>query len=336
MGGGMGLFAEIIAPSIASFLMTKSPWIPLLIGISAFLPAAALLVFIPETLHMRPRESESAILTPDAVSERSFPIDEDDKPGFFGSIISQAVNSLKEVYGSLTVLHSLPILLLLLAFLIQPFGRQSADILLRYISNRFGWKLSQAGYLLSLRAFICTVLLFALLPSISHYLTKRLHFSSSQKDIILARFSVILLVVGALLIGMSPTIVGTIVGLVVFTLGAGTDALTRSLVTSLVGQEHVGRLYAAIGLVETCGSLAAGPTLAALYTLGLRLEGPWVGLPFLALALICFVGAIGIWSFGCLKRKHPRDRTPSGEDEVEENTLLVMPDSAEAGAINIV
>jgi hypothetical protein len=332
----MGLLAEIIAPSVASSLMEKSPWIPLFIGISAFVPASALLVFIPETLHMRPRESESATLTPDAASERSLSIDDFDKPSFFGSIVSQAVNGLKEVYGSLSVLHSLPILLLLLSFLIQPFSRQSVDLSLRYVSNRFGWNLSQTGFLLSLRALVCAVLLFAILPGLSHCLIKYLHFSSGQKDIVLARFSVVFLVVGALLIGMSPTVVGTLMGLVVFTLGAGTNALTRSLTTSLVDQEHVGRLYAAIGLVETCGGLAAGPTLAALYTLGIRMQGPWVGLPFFALALICFVGAIGIFSFGCLTRKHPRDRVPSGEDEADETTLLVLPDSAEAGVINVV
>jgi MFS family permease len=318
----MGLLAEIIAPSIASFLMEKNPWIPLILGILVYVPAVSLVLFIPETLHMRPREVESATLTPDAASELSISVnDEEEKPGFFGTIIIQAVNGLKEVYGSLSVLHSLPILLLLLAFLNQPFSRRSVDLCLRYVSNRFHWELSKAGFLLSLRASVCAVLLFAILPGLSYYLTKHLHFSAREKDTVLARFSVIFLVLGALLIGVSPTIAGTIFGLVVFTLGAGTNSLARSLATSLVDQEHVGRLYAAIGLVETCGGLAAGPTLAALYTLGLRLQGPWVALPFFALAFICLVGAIGIWSFSCVTRKHPGDGIPIDQED-DETTLL--------------
>jgi hypothetical protein len=332
----MALLAEMIAPSLASFLMAKSPWIPMIIGVSGFILAPALLIFVPETLHMRLRENESATLTPDGASERSISINEVDKPGFFGTIKSQATNSLKEVYGSLSVLRSLPILLLLIPFLMQSFNRQSVDLSVRYISNRFHWKLRQAGFLLSMRAFVNFALLLALLPGLSWYLIKRLHLSSAEKDLVLARSSAIVLVVGALLIGISPTITGTIFGMAIFTLGTGTVALTRSLITSLVKQEHVGRLYAAIGLVETCGGLAAGPTLAALYTLGLQLQGPWVGLPFFAVALICFIGAIGIWSFGCLTRKHPRDRMPSGEDEEDENALLVIPDLAEGGAINVV
>ena len=336
MGGGCILLAEILAPSMASILMAKSPWIPLIVGISAFVFGPALFIFIPETLHMHPRSSESATLTPDATSERSVEINHADKPGFFASITAQATKGLKEVYSSLSVLHSLPILLLLLTFVIQPFTRQSVDLSVRYVSNRFHWKLRQAGFLLSLRAFINFVLLLALLPGLSSYLMGHLHFSSTEKDLLLARFSVIVLVIGALLIAISPTVILTILGMVVFTLGMGTVALSRALVTSLVDQEHVGRLYAAIGLVETCGGLAAGPTLAALYTLGLKLQGPWVGLPFFALSMICFVGAIGIWSFGCLTRKHLGDRMSSDEEDVDENTLLVVPDSAEGGAINVV
>jgi len=329
----MVLFGEILAPSISSYLMAKSPWIPLLIGQVLIGLGPALFIFVPETLHMRPRGIESETLTPDAISERSVSINGGDKVGFFSTAISKARNSLKELYGSLSVLHSLPILLLLLAFLIQPFSRQSVDLSVRYISNRFHWDLKNVGFLLSLRALVNFLLLLALLPSLSYYLIRCLHFSPKEKDLALARFSVVFLVIGALLIGLSPTIVGTIFGNVVFTLGTGTNALTRSLITSLVDQEHVGRLYAAIGVVEVCGSLAASPTLAALYTLGLGLGGPWVGLPFFALALICFVGAIGIWSFGCLAR----DKLPSGvQDEDDANTLVVLPESAEGRSINVV
>jgi len=328
----MSLIGEILAPSISSYLMATSPWIPLLIGQVFVGLGPALFIFVPETLHLRLRATESATLTPDDASELSVS-SEADKPAFFSAAISQAANSLKEVYGSLSVLHSLPILLLLLAFLIQPFVRQSIELSVRYISNRFDWDLKDVGYLLSLRALVNFLLLLALLPSLSYYLIRHLHFSSKEKDLVLARLSVVFLILGALLIGSSPSIVGTIIGNIVFTLGTGTNPLTRSLITSLVDQEHVGRLYAAIGVVEIFGSLTASPILLALYTLGLRLKGPWVGLPFFALALICFIGAIGIWTFGYL----PKDKLPSSEEEEDNaNSLVVVPDSAEGGLIDLV
>lgn len=301
-----------------------------------FIIGPALIIFIPETLHMHPRTSESVSLTPDSVSDRTVEIHDVDKRGFFASITAQATKSLNEVFSSFSVLRSLPILLLLLAFVIDPFTRQSVALSVRYVSNRFHWELRQVGFLLSLRAFVNFILLLAILPGLSRYLIRCLHYSPTEKDLFLARFSVIVLVVGALLIAISPTIILTIVGMVVFTLGTGTVALTRSLATTLVDQEHVGRLYAAIGLIETCGSLAAGPALAALYNLGLKLQGPWVGLPFFALAVICFVGAIGIWSFGFLTKKHPRGTLSSDEEDVSESALLVLPDSAEGGIIHAV
>jgi hypothetical protein len=117
----MPLFAEIVAPSLAAVLMARSPWIPLIMGLSGFLVGPCLLIFVPETLHLRPRETESATLTPDTASERSVSTsDESDQQGFFTTITKQASNGLKEAYGSLSVLHSLPILLLLTPFLMQP------------------------------------------------------------------------------------------------------------------------------------------------------------------------------------------------------------------------
>jgi hypothetical protein len=66
------------------------------------------------------------------------------------------------------------------------------------------------------------------------------------------------------------------------------------------------------------------------------LQGPWVGLPFLAVAIICSVGGVGIWGFGCLSRKFPRERVPSREEAGDESALLILPDFAEGGPINVV
>ena len=128
-------------------------------------------------------------------------------------------------------------------------------------------------------------------------------------------------------------------GLIVWTLGTGFGALTRALITTLVDKEHVGRLYAAIAVVESSSALAAGPTLAALYSLGLKLKGPWVGLPFFCLAVITFVSGLGVWCFGFLKKKQDIEEMPYGDEERETvvgNTVLLEPDSFESGTINVV
>lgn len=102
--------------------------------------------------------------------------------------------------------------------------------------------------------------------------------------------------------GLAPTVGVGICAMIVWTLGAGFSSLTRSLITTLVDQQHVGRLYAAISIVETTGMLVAGPIMAGLYALGLKWGGVWQGMPFLCLAVIAVVAGVAVWSFGWMTR----------------------------------
>ncbi len=108
--------------------------------------------------------------------------------------------------------------------------------------------------------------------------------------------------------------------------------LTRSLITTFVDSHHVGRLYAAIAVVETVGALAAGPSLAALYTLGLRMKGPWVGLPFFCLAVITAIAGVGVWAFGRTMGERWEGRGLSGEEGgEEEGQAMLLEDEDEEG-----
>lgn len=159
--------------------------------------------------------------------------------------------------------------------------------------------------------------------------------SAKAKDLALARYSAVMLFVGALVFAASPTIGLTIIGLVIFTLGGGFVALTRSLITTLVDKEHVARLYAAIAIVEILSSLAAAPSIAGLYAAGLKLKGPWLALPFYVLAFVCFVSGIGVWCFKLLRK--PQEEMPYGDEDYDTimgNTLFLETDTAEAGLIN--
>lgn len=295
----------------------------------AVLPAT----LIPETLHLRvSRMAETSL---DLSSEPRLSLDTG--AAFFTAIKTRAVDGLKTVHASASVLRSLPVLLLLITFIVNPFARQSIELALLYISKRFSWELSQVGFLLSLRAFVNFILLLIIVPAVSHYMTEGLYLSPTAKDLFLARASAILLVVGALLIAASSTVVFTIVGLVVWSLGTGFDALSRSLITTLVDREHIAQLYAAISIVETAGALAAGPTLAGLYSLGLKWKGAWTGLPFFGLATISFAGGLGVWCFGFLMKKQAKQDMPYGDEDGEAilgETLFSEGDTGEPGITN--
>jgi hypothetical protein len=117
----------------------------------AVLPAT----LIPETLQLR--VSRMAETSHDLSSEPRLSLGKG--AGFFTAMKTRAVEGLKTVHASASVLHSLPVLLLLITFIVNPFARQSIDLALFYISKRFSWELSQVGFLLSLRAFVNFILL---------------------------------------------------------------------------------------------------------------------------------------------------------------------------------
>jgi MFS family permease len=324
-GACASLVAELIAPTVASSLMMKSPWIPILIGAGILVCGTFLITLIPETTHLRAHGTESEAVTPDSVSERSIKLDDST---FLAAAMSHLQDIWRRLVGSLFVLRSFPVIILLMTFVVNPFGAQSVSLCIRYVSVRFLWSLSQAGYLLSIRALINIFVMLGLIPGLSHYLTRKLGLSSKDKDLLLSKFSVIFLVFGAFLIAASPTVGFTIIGLMIWTLGTGFVSLTRSLITTLVDEHHVGRLYAAVSIVETLGALSAGPLLATLYNLGLHWKGPWVGLPFFLLSLVSLIAGVEVWIFGCVMRKaRKEDASYRGEEEesARSNALLLEP-----------
>jgi len=335
-GASAVFLAELIAPSLTAFLMASSPWIPLVSGLGVIALGVIPALFISETLHLRPSAKDlTEEVAPESDSSRS--IHSRKSTGFFSLLKSQATDALKRIRESTSVLHSLPVLLLLVPFITTPFGPQSTELSLRFISKRFSWNLAQTNLILSLRAVVNLILLLAILPGTSYYLTEHLHFSSKEKDLHLGRVSAILLVIGSLLVGWSPNIVLTISGLVVTTLGTGFVSLVRALITTLVDKEHVGRLYAAIAVVETTTALLAGPTVAGLYSLALKLKGWWIGLPFFGIATIYLMGGLAIWCFGFLKKT--QEEMPHGDEERETlvgETLFLEGDTADEGFISLI
>ncbi|CAK7215814.1 hypothetical protein SBRCBS47491_002611 [Sporothrix bragantina] len=154
--------------------------------------------------------------------------------------------------------------------------------------------------------------------------TKRrgLGMTETAKDLLLARVSLVCLVAGNILMAASTTLGALVVGLVLSTLAVGFGSLTRSLITfyfleeskvssSLVSEEtdrmtnadgaqdkgkedddHTSRLYTLTGMVETFGSILAGPLLAWTFSSGLTLGGGWIGLPFYYVASLCIIALV--------------------------------------------
>jgi hypothetical protein len=70
-------------------------------------------------------------------------------------------------------------------------------------------------------------------------------------------------------------------GISIYTLGAGLSTFARSLLGTLVDPAMLGTLYSTVSVMDTIGSLLAGPAMSLAFKWGMRLGGFWVGLPYL-------------------------------------------------------
>ncbi|KAI1392694.1 MFS general substrate transporter [Hypoxylon trugodes] len=271
----------LLSPSISSFVMEKlGPWPPIWAAMAALVTSAILFLFVPETLKHQP-EGEAA---------RAPEVQTEPQAKNLKSQISQSFTRFKE---SLSMLKSPSLILLLLTCLgSMPVLIATLGFMAQFISKRYDIRLAQTGYIQTGYGAVTVVQAIALLPWVSRYIMKgtapkllRVK-DEHHRDLYLARWSYGFLAVGILILAISPSLPGFIVGLVVMALGSSFSSLTKSLMSLYVDPEHRSRLFSIVGMADVIGSLYAQPGLAGLFTLGMQLGGGWIGLPYYGLAIV--------------------------------------------------
>ncbi|EGR49493.1 uncharacterized protein TRIREDRAFT_59796 [Trichoderma reesei QM6a] len=268
----------LAGPLLTGFLMERlGPWIPVFVGWSIYPLILLLFCFIPETL----------------------PIDKKTKRGdtdvSLKALKQQLSNSLADFRAALGLLKNPSIPLALLTFLFQAarFTAYTSTII-QYVSKHFGWRLAETSFLLAPFG-VLNLTVLATLPKISEMLmSRRFGYSSFGKDLLLTRYSTILLFIGAVIEGFSHNVVLFIIGLFVETFGAAASPLARATVTHYVEPEFVSRLYALVSTSEIVGSFIGGPVLAWCFDVGLQRKGVWTGLPWFYIALLSMITWIGL------------------------------------------
>lgn len=103
-----------------------------------------------------------------------------------------------------------------------------------------------------------------------------------------------------------------VAGLVLLSLGSAFVVTTRSLVTAFVRPDQIGRLYSAAAVVQSIGTLVAGPWFAQLFDAGLQIG--WLGLPFLLAGVLFGLATLAV----SLVRTHE----PANEPELLSKSLF--------------
>lgn len=144
--------------------------------------------------------------------------------------------------------------------------------------------LPQAGLLLNWRTITSLILLVILVPGVSHILTSRFHMSAAAKDLLLCRFSTVVNIAGALMVGFAGSMPVMIAGVVVFALGGGFMLGALSIVSLMAPPGKASTMYATVNVLMSMGVIVAAPAVAAFFKLGMRLGGMFIGLPYFIVA----------------------------------------------------
>ncbi|KAJ5160912.1 uncharacterized protein N7482_007916 [Penicillium canariense] len=318
--------ADFVTSALASWLMTMDPWAPLLIGYTIVLGGLMFILVLPETKHAIPSHgAEPSNVELSELSEESDPKYPSRKPEEAGLYHGQSdldVDHEHEAHLSwsyptpqrpsfwakcranyrfyvkpyLFILNRKPVLLLLTAFLVYRLSRGSSWFLTQYISTRYHWTLAQANLLVASRPTVSIPVFLWGLPWLKkHVLNPRR--TPTEKDLWLARASVLCLTLGTLGIGLSPSLATLIPSMILQTSGSGFVFLTRSIITTLVERDETARLYTVIEIIQSFGNVVASLSITTVFQLGLRLGGFWIGLAWMMTSsLFCMVAA-AIWWF---------------------------------------
>ncbi|RAL03342.1 putative MFS transporter [Aspergillus ibericus CBS 121593] len=273
------LLTEIISPPIGSLLMTHRIWLPNLVNCACCAVSILLSWYMPETRHyaIRKAHPESEI--------SATPSEDLSEPPNAHKRGSALVNTLKERLSVITAQRNVS--LLILSFLVANFARDSMAFLLQYISKRYSWPIAKTSYMLSFRAFAQLLQFMLLLPWIDRTMRRRFETRPKEKDLYLSRFSIIVMTIGFAALGFAPTIGLSMLGIAVYTVGSGFSTFARSLTSSLMEPTMMGALYSTLAIMETTGSLLAGPSMSWAFRWGMDLGGVWLGMPYLISAGLC-------------------------------------------------
>lgn len=301
--------------------MDRDPWLPMNIGLGATALSVIIVLFLPETQRVPntlgddvdPKNNTEIPYADSPTSECSprptIPTSRDHKasnhPVDFSSPRSYTITTLifratslisETLANSGFIFRDWRVPFLVVAVSMYTITVMTKGLFLQYVPKRYGWTISQTNYLFSLCAAASIVALLVLLPKASKWLMDQKKQTSFAKDLLLCRISFVLVTAGVLTDGLAPTISLLIFGLLMQSLGSGTAALVRSLISALVKPTELARLFTVVSMLETISVLVALPTVASLYATGLRLGGGWVGLPFIVSGTLFFMTTAATWA----------------------------------------
>ncbi|RFU28106.1 hypothetical protein B7463_g8215, partial [Scytalidium lignicola] len=279
------MLSPLVGVPAAWYLMKTSPLLAMELGLIFICCGLFLIFFLPETLD----RTKLSTLGSQIIGSNESPDDDSLWRSFkMGSILGA-------IQDSTSVLTIPAVRMLLITFVTWPVTTRSSLFLVQYASDKYHWSIADASLLTPFSAITTFVVLVVILPVIYSLLGSRLGLHTAMRDVVVARGSLIFMVLGSLAIGLAPTPGLFIVGTGITSFGAGYVSAIRSLVTSFLPADQVSRLYGIIAVIETVGNLVSNPLISKAFSWGMDLGGIWSGMSFIVAGLITLVLGIPVY-----------------------------------------
>ncbi len=216
-----GQVTRLLTPVLAAYTMSINLWLPFWIGVGVYLFALPVVMLLPDTRKIHassagPRNQDVPFAPGEGQSllhgdELADDVLNDLEPAAslklssFTRRLSRVIRQAKIVLHDYLALFrsSRNVALCLLIFLVTSLSDNNLNVLLQYVSNRYGWTISQAAYLFSLKAAVNVLLYTFFVPVSLAFLVSRWGFTSVHANFWAQKASIVLLCLGSLAIGLS-------------------------------------------------------------------------------------------------------------------------------------
>ncbi|KAI0206646.1 major facilitator superfamily domain-containing protein [Astrocystis sublimbata] len=272
-----------LSPAIAAAAMTIQPSLPFWLG-SVFMVLALMITML------LPTDDD----IPDDATEARRPLISSPTLKAQASRTSLTASMIDRVYSLVAAVANRRLALLLLSMFLTSLASADTKLLAQYISKRYHWSFSSAGYLLSAKAIVNFILLTFVVP----FFLSTQGASQSLSDganVRYAKFCLVSSVVGAFAIGVSSVIWELIPSLAIYALGVPLSVFTLSLANSdnmwtdaegggADGSNTHNRVLSIVMMVKTLGSLVGAPLMALFWYYGIHVS--FYGSPYILSSLV--------------------------------------------------
>ncbi|KAJ3498639.1 hypothetical protein NLG97_g956 [Lecanicillium saksenae] len=291
------LTGSLLGAPLTFYVMKYGPWFATAVGYSCYVIQFLVILLFCKDLN----KGQFSLRNEDEDGERP-------RKSAFATAFSTMLKptaAIKQTYGACVKVFWVhrKVGMLLVTLLFSDLGGYANILFNQYIAKRFDWSWSQANLLASIKTFTRLALMVAIMPLVSQLLN-RVGMAPIIKDAQISRYAMLLASISSLGIGLASTFYAMVPFLPLYTFRAVSRASLNSLLPSLIGPERTGMLYSVMAVLDSLGLMVAAPATAAVFKIGLRWGGVWIGLPFILSGVLMAMSTLVLFAVRITHEDH--------------------------------